>query len=200
VAPHPRCSSRQARRWVLASASVLALACSGGSSSSPAAVPAAPEQTAIAAEAQTATSDVFSRGRGVQHLLLTIELSEAGARVADARHVQGTLPKRQKHGGAKWLVEVLDAGDHVLFDADVPPAHSLHGEFADSHGDLERVEVASGVEVVTVRVPLLDDGETIRVSAPPEALPGADKRRARPAVHGSDRVELASVEYPQEAP
>lgn len=123
-----------------------------------------------------------------QHLLMVVELEPGvhAGRILTARSVDLPLPRRRATPRQEpWRVDVLDAAGSVLFTATLADASQLRGEFADAQGELSGVTVRQPKTAVTLRLPLLPDAVSVRLSSD----------------QGSGRqTELGRVNYPQVAP
>lgn len=127
------------------------------------------------------------RSEPTRHLLMVVEVRPKvrAARVLMSRAVELPLPKRRgpAETGA-WRVEVLGAGDQVLFTAPLEDASTVRGEFADEKtGELRGVTTQKDVAAVTLRLPWLGGAKQVRVVN----------------VTGGD-VELGRVDYPAVMP
>jgi hypothetical protein len=138
-----------------------------------------------------------TRTAPARHILLTLEVTPAGARVVDARMVNMAMPPRRRADRPSWTVEVLDAAGAALFSAEVGQPDLVHGEFPDAAGAYQRHEVRRSSGAVAVRIPILDTAQDIRVSAPPGALvpspPGGQAARAG----RGEAVVLGVIPYPR---
>lgn len=120
-----------------------------------------------------------------RHVLMVVELELAtrAAKTLRARAVDQPLPrKRGPVQKLPWQVDVLDASGKVVFSAPLPDASTVRGEFPNDQGQLSGVTRQKQVAAVTLRLPLLHDAATVRVSKLDDAR-GA--------------IELGSVAYPQ---
>lgn len=123
-----------------------------------------------------------------RHVLMVVELELAtrAAKTLKARPVELPLPrKRGPVQKGPWQVDVLDAAGAVLYSAPLADASTLRGEFPDDQGKLSGVRVEKAVAAVTLRLPLLTDAVTVRVSS----VDG-----------GKGSTELGSVAYPKVQP
>jgi hypothetical protein len=129
-----------------------------------------------------------ARADDKRHVLMVVELELAtrAAKTLRARPVDLPLPrKRGPVQKLPWQVDVLDAGGKVLYSAPVPDAATVRGEFPNDQGQLSGVTTQKQVAAVTLRLPLLKDAATVRVSKVDDAKGPA---------------ELGSVPYPQVQP
>jgi hypothetical protein len=123
-----------------------------------------------------------------RHVLMVVELQLAtrGAKVLTSRPVDLPLPrKRGPVARGPWQVDVLDAAGAVLFTAPLADASIVRGEFENADGQISGVHTQKQVAAVTLRLPVLKDAETVRVSRLDEA---------------KGPTELGSVAYPQVQP
>lgn len=123
-----------------------------------------------------------------RHVLMIVELELAlgAAKILKARAVDLPLPRRRGPvARGPWQVDVLDAAGAVLYTAPLADASTLRGEFADERGQLSGVHTQRQVAAVTLRLPMLKDAATVRVSNLTD-------------VKGA--TELGSVSYPKVLP
>jgi hypothetical protein len=129
-----------------------------------------------------------ARGDDERHVLMVVELELAtrAARTLKARSVELPLPrKRGPVEKLPWQVDVLDASGKVLYSAPLADAATVRGEFPNQQGQLSGVRLERPVAAVTLRLPLLKDAATVRVSKLDQAT-GAS--------------ELGTVPYPPVQP
>jgi hypothetical protein len=123
-----------------------------------------------------------------RHVLLVVELQLAtgGAKVLKSRPVDLPLPrKRGPVARGPWQVDVLDAAGAVLFTAPLADSSTLRGEVENPDGQLSGVHTQKQVAAVALRLPILKDGVTVRISRLDEA---------------KGPTELGSVAYPKVQP
>jgi hypothetical protein len=129
-----------------------------------------------------------ARADDERHVLMVVELELAtrAAKTLRARPVDLPLPrKRGPVQKLPWQVDVLDAAGKVLYSAPLPDAATVRGEFPNDQGQLSGVTTQKQVAAVTLRLPLLKDAATVRVSKVDDA---------------KGPSELGSVPYPQVQP
>ena len=150
----------------------------------PATKPAAGPSNASASN----DSEYPAKGDERRHVLMVVELQLATgvAKVLKSRPVDLPLPrKRGPVARGPWQVEVLDAADAVLFTAPLADGSTVRGEFENEDGKLSGVHTQKQVAAVTLRLPILKEGVTVRVSRLDEA---------------QGPTELGSVAYPKVQP
>jgi hypothetical protein len=122
---------------------------------------------------------------GRRHVLMVVqlELVTGVAKVLKSRPVELPLPRRRGPvARGPWQVDVLDAAGTVLFTAPLADASTVRGEFEDAQGQLSGVHTQKQVAAVTLRLPVLKDAVTVRVSRLND---------------GQGSTELGSVAYPK---
>jgi hypothetical protein len=135
-------------------------------------------------------NDTSQPGRGgdERHVVMVVEL-ELGAHTAKTLKARAVdLPLPRKRGPAPklpWQVDVLDASGNVLYSAPLADAATVRGEFPNQQGQLSGVTLQRQVAAVTLRLPLLKDAATVRVSRLDDA---------------KGPSELGSVPYPKVQP
>lgn len=139
---------------------------------------------ATAMDPSPATAETDAR----RHLLLVVELELASqtAKIKKTRPVELPLPRRR--GPAQqgpWQVDVLDAAGKVLYSAPLADGSTIRGEFVDEQGKLSGARVQKQVASVTLRLPLLKDAVSVRVSS---------------LTRGGTATELGRVAYPTVQP
>lgn len=120
-----------------------------------------------------------------RHVVMVVELELAtrAAKVLKSRPVELPLPrKRGPVAKGPWQVDVLDVAGAVLYTAPLADSSTVRGEFANEDGQLSGVQVQKQVAAVTLRLPILKDAATVRISS----LNGA-----------KGLTELGSVAYPK---
>jgi hypothetical protein len=120
-----------------------------------------------------------------RHVLMVVqlELVTGVAKVLKSRPVELPLPRRRGPvARGPWQVDVLDAAGTVLFTAPLADASTVRGEFEDAQGQLSGVHTQKQAAAVTLRLPVLKDAVTVRVSRLNDAR---------------GPTELGSVAYPK---
>ncbi len=123
-----------------------------------------------------------------RHLVMVVqlELTTRSAKVLKSRPVAMPLPrKRGPVAEGPWQVDVLDAAGAVLFTAPLADSSTVRGEFESEDGRLSGVHAQKQVAAVTLRLPILKDAATVRVSSLNDA---------------KGPTELGSVAYPKVEP
>jgi hypothetical protein len=116
-------------------------------------------------------------------MLVELELTTRAAKVLKSRPVDLPLPrKRGPVAKGPWQVDVLDAAGAVLYTAPLADSSTVRGEFENEQGQLSGVHVQKQVAAVTLRLPILKDAATVRVSSLKDA---------------KGPSELGSVAYPK---
>jgi len=178
--------SKVSLTWLAVVAAALGAGCSGktergiGSESSAEKPAAGPSNVSDPNEPAKPEASAERR-----HVLMVVELELAArsAKVLKARPVDLPLPrKRGPVAKGPWQVDVLDAAGAVLFTAPLADAGTVRGEFQNEQGQLSGVVTQQQKTAVTLRLPVLKDAATVRVSNVSDA--------AHP-------TELGSVAYPQ---
>jgi hypothetical protein len=108
-----------------------------------------------------------AQGDERRHVLMVVELQLATgvAKVLKSRPVDLPLPrKRGPVARGPWQVDVLDAAGAVLFTAALADSSTVRGEFENADGQLAGVHAQKQVAAVTLRLPILKEGVTVRVS------------------------------------
>jgi hypothetical protein len=129
-----------------------------------------------------------AKGDETRHVLMVVELQLAThvAKVLKSRPVDLPLPrKRGPVARGPWQVDVLDAAGAVLFTAPLSDSSTVRGEFENGDGQLSGVHAQKRVAAVTLRLPILKDAVTVRVSSLDDA---------------KGPTELGSVAYPKVQP
>jgi hypothetical protein len=172
--------------WLVAWGLVVLSSCSGKTergtgadapTAKPAAGPSNVNDTNEPAKAELADD--------TRHVLMVVELELAtrAAKVLKSRPVDLPLPrKRGPVTKGPWQVDVLDAAGTVLFTAPLPDSSTVRGEFESEDGQLSGVHRQKTVAAITLRLPILKDAATVRVSSLSDA---------------EGPTELGSVAYPK---
>ena len=141
-----------------------------------------------------ATTTTVAGANDHRHVLLVVEVEPDAHRATllDSHFVDLPLPTRRAPVTGPWRVEVLSSSGAVLYAAELPDAGALRGEFAGKDGQMEAVNARKAKTALTLRLPILADGVTVRL---------VDASASSPSTSASPGgVELGRVAYPKVAP